>query len=120
MKVLNNINLQELNELSEYCYQQAKYKGFYDKELSIGERLLLVITEISEGYEILRKQLTTNTIEEIITTGYEKKDSFNDEMADVFIRLLDLCGSLKIDIAKQIKWKLEYNKERPYKHGKAF
>jgi NTP pyrophosphatase (non-canonical NTP hydrolase) len=121
MKILENINLNELNELSQYCYQQAKIKGFYDGyEYQISEKLLLIITEISELYEVYRRQLKDETLADIIHNGYEKKDSFVDEVADVFIRLFDFCGKLDIDIAKQVKWKLDYNKERPYKHGKAF
>ena len=40
------------------------------------------------------------------------------ELADTFIRLLDLCGGLGIDIEQEIAKKSEKNKSRPYKHGK--
>ncbi len=52
--------------------------------------------------------------------GHEKKDTFEDEIADTIIRLCDLCGELNIDIEKQIAWKMEYNKKREHKHGKNF
>jgi NTP pyrophosphatase (non-canonical NTP hydrolase) len=121
MEILSNIDLKQLNELSEYCYLQAKLKGFYDGyEYQISEKLMLIITEISELFEVYRTQLKYETLDDIINNGYEEKDSFVDEIADVFIRLFDFCGKLNIDIAKQVEWKLEYNKNRPYKHGKAF
>ena len=83
------------------------------KDAFIAQKLALVHTEISEAVEALRKE------------GYEangyglfEKDSFADELADSIIRILDLCGELKIDIQKQIDWKLEKNKQREFMHGK--
>jgi NTP pyrophosphatase (non-canonical NTP hydrolase) len=48
------------------------------------------------------------------------KSSFEDEVADVAIRLFDLCGGLKIDLEKHIELKMKYNSLRGYKHGKKF
>jgi NTP pyrophosphatase (non-canonical NTP hydrolase) len=48
------------------------------------------------------------------------KDTFEDEIADTVIRLLDLSEGLGIDIEKHIRLKLEYNKTRPHKHGKKY
>jgi NTP pyrophosphatase (non-canonical NTP hydrolase) len=48
------------------------------------------------------------------------KDSFEDEIADAFLRLMDICGMLDIDIEKHIIMKSEYNKLRPAKHGKEY
>jgi hypothetical protein len=38
------------------------------------------------------------------------KDTFEDKLADAFIRLLDLCGSRGIDLERFVNIKLEYNK----------
>jgi len=48
------------------------------------------------------------------------KDSFEDEIADAVIRLLDMCGGLRIDIDFHVTSKLMYNASRPYKHGKKY
>jgi NTP pyrophosphatase (non-canonical NTP hydrolase) len=48
------------------------------------------------------------------------KDSFEDEIADAFLRLMDLCGAMNIDIESAIKAKAAYNELRPHKHGKAY
>lgn len=48
------------------------------------------------------------------------KDTFEDEIADSFIRLFDLCYKMDIDIEKFIMLKLEFNKNRYDKHGKKF
>lgn len=39
------------------------------------------------------------------------------ELADVLIRIGDLCGYFGIDLEQAVKEKLQYNKGRPYRHG---
>jgi len=92
-----------LNELSQICHSVAVEKGFWDKERNIGEALMLIVTELAEAMEAHRIQDQAN---------------FKEELADSFIRLLDLCGGLKIDIEEEIERKSQKNKNRPYKHGK--
>jgi len=43
-----------------------------------------------------------------------------EELADVFIRLADLCAGLEIDIESAILAKMEKNKSRPKMHGKQY
>ena len=92
-----------LNELSQLCHSIAVEKGFWDKERNIGEALMLIVSELAEAMEAHRKQ---------------DQDNFKEEIADTFIRLLDLCGGLKVDIEEEIYKKSLKNKNRPYKHGK--
>ena len=92
-----------LNELAQICHSIAVEKGFWEKERNIGEALMLIVTEIAEAMEAHRHQDEAN---------------FKEELADAFIRLLDLCGGLKIDIEEEIYKKSLVNKKRPYKHGK--
>ena len=94
---------QSLNKLAEICHGIAVEKGFWDKERNIGEALMLIVTELAEAMESHRVQ---------------DKENFKEEIADTFIRLLDLCGGLKIDIEEEIEKKSSKNKNRPYKHGK--
>ena len=42
------------------------------------------------------------------------------ELADYAIRIFDACGRYGIDLEQAIRVKMEYNKNRPYKHGKKF
>ena len=63
------------------------------------------VSELSEALEALR---------------HNDRDNFKEELADVAIRLADLCGGLNIDLETEIKKKMEKNKTRGYKHGKAF
>ncbi|MFA5060475.1 MAG: nucleotide pyrophosphohydrolase [Candidatus Omnitrophota bacterium] len=94
---------QALNELAKMCHQVAVEKGFWDKERNLGEALMLIVTELAEAMEAHRLQ---------------DQENFKEELADTFIRLLDLCGGLNIDIEEEIAKKYERNKKRPYRHGK--
>ena len=99
----NTIKGKSINELASLCHAVAAEKGFWDSERNIGEALMLIVTELAEAMEAHRVQ---------------DKANFNEELADTFIRLLDLCGGLKIDIEEEINKKYLKNKSRPYKHGK--
>ena len=48
------------------------------------------------------------------------KNTFDDEIADAFLRLMALCGEYGIDIERLICMKAAYNQTRPIKHGKAY
>ena len=78
-------------------------KGFITDWDNMPEKLMLVVTELAEAMEAYRDN---------------DKKNFNEEIADTFIRLLDISGSLGIDIEGEILKKMEANKERPYKHGR--
>ncbi|MBF0620162.1 MAG: nucleotide pyrophosphohydrolase [Candidatus Omnitrophica bacterium] len=92
-----------IKEMCDLCHSIAKSKGFWDEKRNTGEALMLVVTELAEAMEAHRKQDAAN---------------FNEELADTFIRLFDLCGGMGIDIEAEIMKKCEKNKNRPYKHGK--
>lgn len=52
--------------------------------------------------------------------GELKPDGAQIEGADAFIRILDLFEIMGWDLAAATSVKMEYNKSRPYKHGRAF
>ncbi len=126
-----------INELAKEIYENNKAKGFWDKERNVGELLMLVTSELAEALEADRKgrKADSHYIQEMVAEGYNWKDSqvsftnafevsikdtFEDEIADAAIRIFDLAGGLGIDLDFHIKQKLEYNKTRPAKHGKAY
>ena len=123
------MNYKDLNELSKAIHHDNVDRGFYDDYRQIGTLLMLVVSELSEALEADRKNRHCSVVEYALTPDgkldidkfKEKvKDTFEDEIADAFIRLFDLCGYLNIDIVKHIALKLEYNKTRGYKHGKNY
>lgn len=127
-----------LNEVRDAIHVNSVAKGFWEEpNTNITEKIMLVVTELSEAVEAMRKlskedlisqiQGNSATIEAFDLYGYDHydfekfvKDSIGDEFADSIIRILDLCGRLGIDIEGHIKYKMEYNSTRPYLHGKKF
>ncbi len=100
----NKKNLKaDVKYLTKLCHKIARQKGFWEDKRNVGEMLMLIVTELSEAMEAHRTR---------------DKANFNEEIADAFIRLFDLCGGLKIDILKEIEKKMYKNRKRPYKHGK--
>ena len=122
-----------LNEISKQVYEANKLKGFDVKKENIGQTLCLIHSEISEALEAIRKDKKASLMafdyrEEDRETDLDFqadftsliKDTFEDEIADTFIRLMDLVGALEIDIDRHIELKRKFNSLRENKHGKAF
>lgn len=125
--------MKALNEISKDFHEKAKLKGFWDEKREIGTLLMLIVSELSEALEADRKgqyakidafdarNEDRQNWEDFASDFKELiKDSFEDEIADTFIRLFDLCGYLGIDIDRHITLKMQYNQTREYKHGKAY
>ncbi len=131
----------ELNKLSKEIYKRNKAKGFHDGKKNIGEMLCLIHAEISEALEADRegkycefgnkhwiingRTLKENLVDfddiQFITLFKQcVKDTFEDELVDVFIRVLDLAGYLNIDFEAHLNAKMRYNKLRIHKHGKKY
>jgi NTP pyrophosphatase (non-canonical NTP hydrolase) len=94
------------------AYKQAYDNGFYDyanisddvKTVLI--KLLLINGEVAEATEALRKDMGKERLEE--------------ELIDILIRLLDLMGYVNMDVDNLLTKKMDYNKTRPYRHGRLF
>jgi NTP pyrophosphatase (non-canonical NTP hydrolase) len=125
-----------LNESAKQIHQNNKEKGFWDEERNVGELLMLVTSELGEAMEAHRKgrfaKLERLKFELSPTSEltyeqhyaekfqYHVKDTFEDEIADAIIRLLDLSAGLNIDIERHINAKVAYNKTREKLHGKLY
>ena len=116
-----------LNKSAQIVYLNNKANGFWDKDRNVGELLMLVTSELGEAMEAHRKGRFANghtmassyaTYEEWFKNHY--KDTFEDEIADAVIRLLDLSAGLGIDLEKHINAKVQYNESRPRLHGKLY
>lgn len=119
-----------LNEYAKNYYETAKSKGFWDKPRNVGEMLMLITSELGEAMDAHRGDKFANKegFEEDITKGvplkeaFEKniKDTFEDEIADVLIRLFDMAGGLNIDLDYHVNVKNGYNQQRERLHGKKY
>ena len=133
----------KLNEACNKQHNDVLAKGFEPQPVAV--KLMLIVSELGEACEADRKNKhadfiafreailrTDDTIGDIVLPPLDSsekfklafeahiKDTFEDEIADAFLRLMDLCGEYGIDIEKHIQMKAEYNKLRPNKHGKLY
>lgn len=126
-----------LEELVKNAYENSKAHGFHDKMpgddspggkgvttndlfvrvATLPEKLALIHSEVSEALEEYREKGENCLRIEFDTKG--KPVGLWSELADVVIRVGDLCGMLHIDLNHAIIQKMIYNKGRPFKHGKV-
>lgn len=137
---INEIN--EKSGFNEYATTPDEYKALY-----IGNKLMLVSSELAEAQDELR---TGHSVHETyypagpvpaslaveFASGAEaqeywqnlhnnkqspkKPEGFPSEIADAIIRLLSLGRELGIDLPAIIEEKVAYNATREYRHGKKF
>ena len=94
-------------------HQNALAHGWWDEPSEGGTLIALIMSEAAEALEALRKG---NKPDEHCPqfSGAEV------ELADVVIRIMDMAEARGWDVAGAIVAKHEFNKGRPYKHGKEF
>lgn len=102
-------NNKSLSNITDLVMQLAKDKGFGSSpsEIILAEKIALIHSEVSEAYEAYRKQ------------NINGQDGFKEELADVVIRVIHLCGIFEIDIQAEILKKLEFNKNREWNWKKS-
>jgi NTP pyrophosphatase (non-canonical NTP hydrolase) len=122
-----------LNELRDEAFAYAEKQGFHERPMNLGERLMLVVSELSEALEADRngKHCTGNClissgtrlpIEVMSKEFYEAhiKGTVEEELADAIIRIAGIAGIYRIDLDWHVAAKMAYNNTRPYKHGKNY
>jgi NTP pyrophosphatase (non-canonical NTP hydrolase) len=122
-----------INELAKKIHENNKAKGFFEDEKNIGEMLCLVHSEVSEALECDRKGKSFIRLDYPVSNlqvfndsvfkdqfELDVKDTFEDELADIMIRVMDLAAFKGIDLESHIHAKMRYNSLRPYKHGKKY
>ena len=95
----------ELIHLSRDIADWRERKGFRTDSENIPEKIALCHSELSEALEANRSG---------------DWDNFTEELADTMIRILDICGSLDLNIATAIDKKMQKNEQRPQKHGRKY
>jgi NTP pyrophosphatase (non-canonical NTP hydrolase) len=119
------INAQYINKLAEDVHK-ANTKWWVDLETgetierNVGELLCLIHSEISEAMEGHRKNLPDDKL--------PHRKMFEVELADAFIRILDLAAGMKLDLGGAFEEKMAYNdvredhkrEHRLGEHGKKY
>ena len=102
----------DLNKLAKEVHENAVKNGFWDNNPSTEHCLMMVITELSEAVEADRKGKMANlkwleeTEQEDEFLNFEDyftaciKDTVEDELADAYIRLLDVAGKEEIPLKR--------------------
>ena len=111
-----------LTELVNEAHTLAVNKGWWDAQktprtacdrrlalAALPEKLCLIHSEVSEALECYRNG-TEDSFE-------GKPVGVASELADVVIRVADLCGALGIDLESVVEAKHAYNKTRTHRHG---
>ena len=105
--------IETANQLAAFVHNNAVSKGWWDAPRNDGELLALVHSEVSEALEALREG---NPASDKIP-GFSEVE---EELADVCIRIMDMAVKRGWRVPEAIVAKIEFNTERPYRHGKKF
>lgn len=100
-----------LNALAKQIATTVKSRGFVTPvnlkdHNAVLAKLMLVVRELSEAVEEVRKP-------------EQSRKAFDEEICDVFIRLFDICGAMKINLDGGIAAKELKNSQRKFRHGKV-
>ncbi len=79
-------------------------------------KLMLTNCELAEAVESIRKNTSSNPCNK---PGLEHITALEEEIADAVIRLLDFAEAYNLNLARAIIAKHEYNRSRPFRHGKT-
>lgn len=98
-----------LNDLADEILDINRANGWdcltpedWDRQNRIPTILALIHSEVSEALEAFR---------------HEDRENFEEEMADILIRVLDATGGLGIDMDAEVRKKLARNRTRGFRHG---
>jgi hypothetical protein len=112
---LDDETYKRLYRTIEAAVYDAYRKGIAHQRMKgrVIEAILMLHTEISELVEDIR----VDNMKPSISPVNGKPVGAPTELADIGIRLLDLCEAMGVDLEDMIHMKHKYNGSRPYRHG---
>lgn len=91
----------DINSLIDRAHKNALDHGFYECDFNLARSIMLIVSEIGEAMDADRKDEHTKAeyandyLSGQRTDGWFDlfvKDNFEDEIADIFIRIFDIMG----------------------------
>jgi hypothetical protein len=95
----------EINDWVKQIIEERKKHGFVTVWSNLPVKAMLIVTEIGRSVDAHRE---------------EDKSLVYHELTDALVRLLDLMGSLDMNVDNWLKTAIEEWVTRPYKHGKSY
>lgn len=102
-----------IEELMFACHGASYAAGWWTSPVTgepltsanVGEKLMLIVSEVSEAMEGHRKGLMDDKL--------PHRPMFEVELADALIRIFDLAGAFNLDLGGALYEKIGYNATRP-------
>jgi NTP pyrophosphatase (non-canonical NTP hydrolase) len=110
-------------------HDNAVSKGWWVNPRSFGELIALIHSEASEALEDFRAGNSPNEVwyekvidGQVVRRGVPVDETWKpcgipSELADIVIRVMDVCGRYGIDLEQAIMEKMAHNRTRPQRHG---
>jgi NTP pyrophosphatase (non-canonical NTP hydrolase) len=128
-----------INDIVAAATLQASLSGFTTtgKPRSVAEHVALITTEVGELYEAHRDGLApaehkyefprrglgadrrSDSMYGDLDEELGKPVGVPSELADIVIRVANMCGEYGIDLDRAISEKMSYNRTRAYMHGRV-
>lgn len=100
-----------INALSAEAHAASHAAGWYTNlktgeplERNVGEMLMLIVSELAEGMEGVRKNLMDDKL--------PHRKMIEVELADALVRIGDLAGFLGLDVGGAVVEKMDFNANR--------
>ena len=114
-----------IRDAQKEAYMNAVAKGWHSEPRTFGDQIALCHSELSEALEEFRDGRGISGIRiggipvglETPNPGNLKPEGIPIELADVVIRIFDICGANGIDLEAAVRMKMDYNATRPHRHG---
>lgn len=103
MKRVPDGTVRSIRDWQQIITEWAVCKGFSWTKKDAGTMLLRIHSEVSEASEAIRD---------------DNFEDFAEELADIFIRLVNLCEVWNLNLEDEVIRKYNKNLNRPHLHGR--